>query len=166
MHTLKEEIIIIIYLVMYGIYLFSTLDIITILSDKFKKNINKIIIQIIYWLLQIYITFIFSYHLVDGYVPIYFVLFIYVGYYLYEKIFKKYFQKIIKIIFHVLKKILKFIIRIIKPFLYSKKVLLFVKKFFLHEKIIFKKLFNKKEKNKSSFQEDIPTEIDTINLKK
>lgn len=164
MYTLKEEFIVLIYLIMYGIYLFSSLDIITIISDKVKKNINKIFIQVLYWLFQIYITFIFSYQLMNGYVPIYFILFIYVGYYIYEKTFKKYFKKIIKIFFYVLKKILKFIIKIVKPLIYSKQLLKFIKKVLTHEKRIIKKTFKKKETENTNTQDDIIIETNNSDI--
>ena len=66
MYTIQEELYILLYLVAFGIYLFSTLDIVTIICKKFKKKAIKIIIQVIFWLLQIYISFIFSYQLMSG----------------------------------------------------------------------------------------------------
>ena len=86
MYTIQEELYILLYLVAFGIYLFSTLDIVTIICKKFKKKAIKIIIQVIFWLLQIYISFIFSYQLMSGYVPIYFIAFVYSGYFIYEKL--------------------------------------------------------------------------------
>ena len=105
MYTIQEELYILLYLVAFGIYLFSTLDIVTIICKKFKKKAIKIIIQVIFWLLQIYISFIFSYQLMSGYVPIYFIAFVYSGYFIYEKLLKRYFRKVINSIFLVLKRI-------------------------------------------------------------
>ena len=147
MYTIKEEIYIIFYLLVFGIYLFSTLDIITILTKKITKKSFRIIIQILFWLAQIYITFIFSYHLMDGYIPIYFILFIYLGYFIYEKLLKKCFRKTIILLLKVLKVISRFIIKLTKPLLYSKKLFQTIFHFFKREwKIIKTKLFKKKTK--------------------
>lgn len=147
MYTIKEEVYIICYLIFFGIYLFSTLDIITIIYEKFKNKPLKIIIQIIFWLCQIYITFIFSYHLMDGYVPIYFILFILMGYLIYHKLCQKHFIKLIKLLLKEIKKIFSLIIKIIKPLIYSKPLLNFIKNFFKREKNIIKKqLFTKNKK--------------------
>lgn len=144
MYTIKEELYILLYLVAFGIYLFSTLDIVTIICKKFKKKAIKIIVQVTFWLLQIYISFVFSYKLMSGYVPIYFIAFVYSGYFIYEKLLKRYFRKVIHTIFLVLKRVLKLIIKLIKPLIYSKKLATFFKKFLKREKRIIKKqLFTK-----------------------
>ena len=138
----------------FGIYLFSTLDIVTIICKKFKKKAIKIIIQVIFWLLQIYISFIFSYQLMSGYVPIYFIAFVYSGYFIYEKLLKKYFRKVIKSILLELKRIIKLIIKLIKPLIYSKKLTTFLNKFLKREKRIIKKQLFTKPLNEENEEEE------------
>lgn len=147
MYTLTEEITVLIYLILYGVYLFSTLDIVNLIVDKIKKLWLKILIQIIYWLVQTYITYLFSYRLMNGYVPIYFILFIYGGYYLYTKIFKKSFTHIINELLSVFKRIFLYIIKIIKPLLYSKQLFAITKKVYHHYKKILVNTFKKTEEN-------------------
>ena len=155
MYTIQEELYILLYLVAFGIYLFSTLDIVTIICKKFKKKAIKIIIQVIFWLLQIYISFIFSYQLMSGYVPIYFIAFVYSGYFIYEKLLKKYFRKVINSIFLVLKRIIKLIIKLIKPLIYSKKLTTFLNKFLKREKRIIKKQLFTKPLNEENEEEQV-----------
>lgn len=128
MYTLKEEMRVLISLLMFGIYLFSFIDMIDIICEKEKKKLNQIIIMIICWIIQLYITFVFSYNIMNGYVPIYFVLFIYIGSIIYIKLFKKYFIKIINIIYNVLNRLFKRIIKLLKPVFYSQYMANFIKR--------------------------------------
>lgn len=145
MYTIKEEIYIILSLISFGIYLFASLDIVEIIVSKINNKIIKIICDIIFLFIQIYIIFIFSYNLMEGYIPIYFILFIYIGYLIYDKLCKRKFQHLILHLLSLIKKIMILIKKIIKPLLYSKEV----KMFFKREVKIIKKTFNfrKKEKN-------------------
>lgn len=78
-YTLKEEIHIIILLIIFGIYICSYSDFIYILLKYIKNKIVKVVLEIIFWILQILITYIFVYKMQDGYVPIYFIMFILLG---------------------------------------------------------------------------------------
>lgn len=141
MYTLEEEARIIICLVIFGIYLFSFIDLFDIVVGNIKNKYIKIITYIIMWIFQLFITFIISYNIMNGYVPIYFVLFIYIGYIIYKKLVKRYFIKIINIIFLVLNKVFKQMIKVIKPCLYSKKIINFINR----EITIIKKCTNMKK---------------------
>lgn len=79
MYTLKDEIHVIILLIIYGIYLSSYLEILNILLQSIKKKVYKIIVEITLSLLEIYVAYIFVYKVQDGYIPIYFLLFIILG---------------------------------------------------------------------------------------
>lgn len=79
MYTLKDEIHVIILLIVYGIYLSSYLEILNILLQSIKKKVYKIIVEITLSLLEIYVAYIFVYKVQDGYIPIYFLLFIILG---------------------------------------------------------------------------------------
>ena len=74
MYTLKDEIHVIILLIVYGIYLSSYLEILNILLQSIKKKVYKIIVEITLSLLEIYVAYIFVYKVQDGYIPIYFLL--------------------------------------------------------------------------------------------
>ena len=139
MYTVQEEFYILIYLILFGIYIFSSIDLIDLISQKIKNKVLRIILIIIFTLMQIYITFIFSYNLMDGYVPIYFFIFIYIGFVIYIKLFKKYFITIISNIYNVLIFIIKRIIKLIKPFIYSKTIKKIIKR---ERKIIKNKKIN------------------------
>ena len=88
-YTLKEELYLIVYLFSYGVYLFATLDVIDQIIIKLNKKVLTIIINICYWLTQWYITYIFSLKLMDGYLPMYFILFIGLGAFIYIKLLKQ-----------------------------------------------------------------------------
>lgn len=150
MYTLKEEIYVLIYYICFGIYLFSSLDVIDYVYKHLKKKVVKIIVIVVYWLLQIYVTFIFSYHLLDGYLPIYFLFFIFLGYYIYSHILRKRLIKTIIFLGIIFKKLLKIVKKIIRPFLYSKPFMNNVKKCIKHYTNIIKKTFHKKEKNEET----------------
>ena len=121
-YTLKEELYLIVYLFSYGVYLFATLDVIDQIIIKLNKKVLTIIINICYWLTQWYITYIFSLKLMDGYLPMYFILFIGLGAFIY--------------------------IKLLKPLVYSKEVVDTTKKSAKHYKRILENTFKIKTKNK------------------
>lgn len=89
-HTVKEEVYISIYLIAFGIYLISTYDVLLYILDCSKiPRAFKIIIEIIYCLIQLLITYLFSYKLASGYIPIYFILFLILGFIIYIYFLKK-----------------------------------------------------------------------------
>lgn len=157
MYTLKEEIYVLIYYICFGIYLFSSLDIMDYIYQKIKKKVFRVMITVVYWLLQVYVTFVFSYHLLDGYLPIYFLFFIFLGYYLYSHILKKQLIKTISFLGIIFKKVRKILKKIIRPFLYSKPFINHLKNWIKHYRNIIAKTFTKKEKNK-----DIVTDENSI----
>ena len=128
MYTIKEEVYIIIYSIMFGIYIYSNIDIIDILINNTKNKVLKIVIPIILVILHIYVTFIFSYNLMEGYMTIYLILFLYIAYLIYNTFIKKYFKKIILHIYKVLIYLFKQIIKIVKPFIYSQTIMKFIKR--------------------------------------
>lgn len=146
MYTLREEVYVLFYYICFGIYLFSSMDMINFIYKSIKSKVFKILITLVYWMIQIYVTFLFSYHLLDGYLPIYFFLLIMIGYVLYVKVFKKHFIRTLHILGIIFKKIAKILKKIIKPFLYSKHVITTLKKFMHHYLKIIKQVFGRKEK--------------------
>ena len=103
---LNIEFKILIYIIAFGIYYFSVSDIlIYIIDKKDRKKIFKVILEIIYLISQIYITYDFCYKLDKGYIPIYFLLFIIIGFILYYLFMREYFIKCLDFISKILTKI-------------------------------------------------------------
>ena len=73
---LDVELKILIYIIAYGIYYFASSDVLIYIINKIKKKIVVIIFEVLYLIIQIYITYNFCYKLENGYIPIYFMLFI------------------------------------------------------------------------------------------
>lgn len=119
MNTLKDEIHVIILLIVYGIYLSSYLEILNILLQSIKKKVYKIIVEITLSLLEIYVAYIFVYKVQDGYIPIYFLLFIILGIIIYlsfrHQTFKVFNHLVINIV-----KIIKKTFTIFKEVIYPK----------------------------------------------
>lgn len=135
-HPLKEEIYIIIYLVAYGIYLISTYDVILFCINKANwSKIIKVIIEILYCIIQLVITYFFSYKLATGYIPIYFIVFLIIGFTIYIYLLRK-----------TLIKTLSFYDQNIKPFVLNiLKTILIPYELITLFKWIFKKIIKKKK---------------------
>ncbi len=132
---LNIELKILVYILIYGIYYFAVSDILVYIVEKKKRNkIFKLIIEIIYLISQLYITYDFCYKLDDGYIPIYFLLFIIIGFLLYYLFMREYFIKCLDFINKILNKVIPYF----KHLFYSKTLF----------KVKFKKIF-KKRKNKN-----------------
>ena len=158
LYPLKEEVYLMLYLIAYGIYLFATLDMIEECVKRIHKKWIKVILQVVYWVAQCYITYIFSYRLLDGYLPIYFILFILAGYMLYRYVFKSVFVKTLSVLFRVIKKICAFLKKVIQPFIYSKPVVQGMKKGYRHYKQIIKETcsgITKRKKKEKKKKEEI-----------
>ena len=82
--TLDVELKILVYILSFGIYYFAASDLLIYIVDRKKqKKLVKILFEIIYLISQVYITFNFCYNLDNGYIPIYFMIFIIIGFMLY-----------------------------------------------------------------------------------
>ena len=70
---LNVELKILVYIIIYGIYYFAVSDLLVyIIEHKKRKKFSKVLIEILYLLSQIYITYDFCYKLDGGYIPVYF----------------------------------------------------------------------------------------------
>lgn len=132
---LDVELKVLIYIIAYGIYYFSSSDLLIYILNKFKNKIVGVLLEVLYLFVQVFVTYNFCYKLENGYIPIYFMLFIIIGFLLYYLFMREYFNKCLDFIY-------KFIIKI-KPFFshlfYSPTIF----------KNGFKKIFRKKRKKKS-----------------
>lgn len=141
---LNLELKIILYIITYGIYYYAVSDLVIFIEEKHKlKKIQKLFLELIYLISQIYITYRFCYRLDDGYIPIYFLLFIVIGFLLYYLLMKDGFNFIIKKIdFLIIKIVPK-----IKHLFYSPSIVKLIKN---KVKNILQKSKNKKLKKKVS----------------
>ena len=60
---LDVELKILIYIIAYGIYYFASSDVLIYIINKIKKKIVVIIFEVLYLIIQIYITYNFCYKL-------------------------------------------------------------------------------------------------------
>lgn len=89
-HTLNEELYIIIYLIFFGLYISSTYDFfLKVLTETKTSKILNILFQIVFCILQLTITYFFTYKLAAGYIPIYFIIFVILGVLIYYFICRK-----------------------------------------------------------------------------
>lgn len=129
---LNVELKILVYILVYGIYYFAASDILVYIVDKKKNNkIFKVIIEVLYLLSQVYISYEFCFKLDNGYIPIYFLLFIIIGFLLYYLFMREYFIKCLDFISKILTKIKPYFTHLF----YSNTIF----------KIQFKKIFKKKK---------------------
>lgn len=105
-HPLKEEVYIAIYLICYGIYIVFTYDIFIFLFNQIKINrLCKTIIELFFAIIQLTITYFFTFKLASGYIPIYFILFFLIGSLIYYLICRKNIYNILNTLNKILKKI-------------------------------------------------------------
>ena len=135
---LNIEFKILVYIIIFGIYYFAVSDILIYIIEKRKRNkIFKVILEIFYLISQVYIAYDFCYKLDDGYIPIYFLLFISIGFLLYYLFMREYFIKCLDFISKIFNKITPYF----KHMFYSKTLF----------KNRFKKIFKKcKTKNQNT----------------
>ena len=145
-HIVKEEIYISVYLIAFGIYLISTYDVLLYMLDSTKlKTVFKVLIEIIYCLIQLIITYFFSYKLASGYIPIYFILFLVIGFVLYIYCLKKSLHKTLDIYKqNVRPHLLKLVLDVLIPTALVKKIIDTFKK--VIKRIKFKMTKRKLEK--------------------
>lgn len=143
-HTITEELKIIIYLILFGIYLVSTYDLVLQVEKwmKFKK-IKTYLLEICFNIIQILITIRFSFNIAGGYIPAYFILFFIIGIIVYYYTSRKLFIKQIRRSLDFYKKQEPKIRKVLKECVYSKEIIDSVKKNIKR----YKKIFVKKTKD-------------------
>lgn len=139
---LNVELKILVYIIIYGIYYFAVSDLLVyIIEHKKRKKFSKVLIEILYLLSQIYITYDFCYKLDGGYIPVYFLLFIIIGFLLYYLFMREYFIKCLD---------------------FANKLIIKIKPYFVHLfysttlcKIKLKNIFKKRKKRNQNTWHDI-----------
>lgn len=126
---LDVELKVLIYIIIYGIYYFASSDVLIYIINKLKKKVVIIISEVLYLIIQIYITYNFCYKLEDGYIPIYFMLFIVIGFLLYFLFMRDYFIKCLDFIGVIYTKIKPFFIHLFfSKTIFKKRKIKFFKK--------------------------------------
>lgn len=143
---LNLELRILLYIISFGIYYFSFTDLVIFIEEKYKLNkIFKTILEIIYLILQVFLTYNFCYNLDYGYIPIYFMLFIIIGFLIYYLFIKDSFIKTLNYLSKIISKITPLFIHL----WYSKSIFKTIKITFKKWYLKIKKLFFKKSKKKN-----------------
>ncbi len=133
-YNIFEEIRIILYLFVFGIYVCTSYDILDLI--KTKSKIWNILVMLFGSIILIGISYIFVNKLKQGYMPQYGLLIVIVGITIYYLLFR---QKLMKII-NVLKRILR---KIIGPITVFKKTFYLIKQ--KNKKLNIKTLYKKKK---------------------
>lgn len=94
MYTIKEQVILMVYFLILGVFSISLFKLFIFVLDKSKlKKVIKYIIEFIFWIFLTIIVSSFLFKKIDGYVPIYGICFYLLGIviylYLLDKIFKE-----------------------------------------------------------------------------
>lgn len=119
-----EDVKIVLLLVAFGIYIVASIDLIQRIYpfEKAKKKLSYIYyyaIQLLYVIVQLIVTYYFTFNMAKGYVPLYFFVFVIVGFVIYYILLRvKYLEKvnkIISILSVLVKKILRFLVWIVVP---------------------------------------------------
>lgn len=144
---LNVEIKILIYIVAYGIYYFAVSDLIIYLEERYHfKKIPKLILELVYLIIQIFLTYNFCYKLESGYIPIYFLLFIIIGFLLYYLFMRDYFLKSLTFTSNCLIKIKPLFSHLLYSVTIFKKITKIVKTKIKQLKVVFSNKKVSKEK--------------------
>ncbi len=125
-YSFIEELKIIIYLLAYSISVISIYDLLIMSSNK--KIVVKLIYQLLYSIMIIFLTQKFIYKLQKGFIPQYSTLILIGSMLIYFLFIKKTFNHIIKLYRHFLNKIQKILKKVFSPFRILKTTILQFKK--------------------------------------
>lgn len=127
--TFFEQLIMILYFIIFGMFLMILYDILNfyIVKWRFKIYIN-FLIETLFWLVMIFVACAFMLRVSKGYIPLYTFIFYLVGVVLYQSLFKKIFLKDLVYFDRVLSKVLSIIWRFLKEIFFPREVYLYLKK--------------------------------------
>ncbi len=150
MYTFYEQLVMIIYFILYGMFLIISYDILNYYLNKLViRKLIYYLVEAIYWVVIIIISLLFMLRVTKGYIPLYTFLFFIVGIIIYLLYIQKSFLVDLKRFDLIFSKILVKIIKVIWNFIFPKEVFFSFKKLFkkiiLKTKNAFKKIFQKKE---------------------
>lgn len=150
MYTFYEQLVMIIYFILYGMFLIISYDILNYYLNKLViRKLIYYLVEAIYWVVIIIISLLFMLRVTKGYIPLYTFLFFIVGIIIYLLYIQKSFLVDLKRFDLIFSKILVKIIKVIWNFIFPKEVFFSFKKLFkkiiLKTKNAFKKIFQKKK---------------------
>lgn len=133
-YSVKEEFRIIIYLLSFGTSILFLYDLLLELI-KHKKSYIQFLYKILFSVLLIYGTYLFSFHLKNGYLPQYSIILVFIGMFIYLYFFHKKIKLIFDLVFKKLRYCFSKIKKFILPFRIFKKTFLGFKKKMLKKNI-------------------------------
>lgn len=147
-YPLSIELRVLIGIVIFAIYYCSLFDLVLFLERSMNK-VLKIILDLLFFLIQLNITYKYTYSLSSGYIPIYFILFGLIGFLLYYLLLRDTYL-------FILNKLKELIIKykvgkLLKSFIYSNTILVFIKK---RKNDYLVKIKSKYKKNKLETNDD------------
>ncbi|MEE0880734.1 MAG: spore cortex biosynthesis protein YabQ, partial [Turicibacter sp.] len=77
-----------IHTLLYGIFIGVTLDFVCIVKESFFNSYMQWVVIILYWLIQVPLTFVYIYNVNEGIFHLYILLFLIVGAIIYFKLLK------------------------------------------------------------------------------
>jgi hypothetical protein len=161
-YDIETQLKIIVFLILFGIFLIATYDIFYYVIDLFKpKTWIRMISEIIFGALQLFIAYRYSFKICEGYVPIYFFLFFGLGILVYLKLLKKTLEKDLPYIIKMLGFILKWTVKLLVFLFYSREVVYGIKfvakavyrltrKIWIKIAVLFKKIIRPKKGENSA----------------
>ena len=140
-YNVLEEIRIIIYLLIFGIYIATSYDFLDLI--RFRKIWKNVLINIFGCFIILLTSYFFVYRLKEGYIPQYGIIIVILGLLLYYFLLRRNFVKCISYIKYKYCKILSKIVKIIKPLNIFKTTFLLIKQKI--KKFNIKSLYKKKK---------------------
>jgi|GEM_PF-756261 len=173
MISFREQVILIIYFLIFGMFLGAMFDILHYFLRRVKvKQIISYIIELIFWICMVIIACLYMLKVSEGYLTIYTFLFFFIGVVIYVYLLREDFKKNINSVVIFIGKIYRKYKKTIYLLIYPKEVFLFIKKAFRKIKKLIVKLFKRikkllrklkgeindeSEKNNSFISDDIIT---------
>jgi hypothetical protein len=143
-YDIETQFKIIVLLTLFGIFLIATYDIFYYVIDLLKpKTWIRLVSEVLFGALQLFIAYRYSYEICEGYVPIYFFLFFGFGILIYLKLLKKTLEKDLPYIIKMIAFIGKWMIKLFVFLFYSREVIYAIKVIAKAICKLFKKLWNK-----------------------
>ena len=126
--AIKDELILIFYLLCYGVFVIASYDLfLFFLPQKRIKKYLAVIFEVLFWLIIILVTYQFSYRLYDGYMPLYYALFLIIGVLLYLRYLKKSMIDGANIVKRLIRHLLKPLRKVLLFLFYPKETLHYLK---------------------------------------
>jgi len=159
MLSFQEQIVLIVYFLIFGMFLGAMYDILHYFLSKVKlKLIVSYLIELIYWIFLVIIACLYMIKISEGYLTIYAFLFFFIGVVIYSSLMRANFKKNLEMVVIYIRKVWKKIKKTILYLIYPKEVFIFLKKVMIKIMILFKKLFKRLNKEIKGDLNETPKE--------